>query len=144
MTMDQTAILLLGPKELAEYGAERIRNEAFDQVRLLWQRRKAEGWTQKRLADAIGRDPSWISRTLSAPGNWTIRTIGAFTQGLDGEATVTIFPLEDDIYPPSNYDAYDGYRPRTDDLIPLRPILIDITKQENWKPIQFGIGVIDE
>jgi transcriptional regulator with XRE-family HTH domain len=110
MTMDPTATPLSG-RALEEYGAERIRNDAFEQVRILWDRRRQEGWTQKQLADAIGRDPGWISRNLAAPGNWTLRTIGAFTQGLDGEVDISIYALEDPIETPTNYDAYDGYAP---------------------------------
>lgn len=110
MPMVPTAIPLSG-RALEEYGAERIRNDAFDQVRILWERRKGEGWTQKKLAEAIGRDPAWVSRNLSAPGNWTVRTIGAFTQGLNGETDLTIHALEDPVDTPTNYNAYDEYRP---------------------------------
>ena len=42
MTLDLTAPLK--GRDLEEYGAARIRNEAFEQVRLLWERRKKEGW----------------------------------------------------------------------------------------------------
>lgn len=79
----------------------------------LWRRRQREGWTQKRVAEAIGRDPGWVSRNLRAPGNWTLQTAGEFVQGLDGEAEVTVAALEDPIQFASNrdaYDAYDGYR----------------------------------
>jgi transcriptional regulator with XRE-family HTH domain len=154
MTMDPTAIPLSG-RALEEYGAARIRNEAFDQIRILWERRKVEGWTQKRLADAIGRDPGWVSRNLSAPGNWTVRTIGAFTQGLSAEATVIISPLEDAVDNPSNYDAYDEYdlkdntknRParllwtqenRSIQFPLQRPISIEVTKRE--EPYQLRAG----
>ena len=140
MTMDPTVTPLSG-RALEEYGAARIRNEAFDQVHILWERRKVEGWTRKRLADAMGRDPGWVSRTLSAPGNWTVRTIGAFIQGLNGEATLMVSALEDAVDSPSNYDAYDGYDLEEDtNIIQLRPIPIDITKRENWKPYQLRTG----
>jgi transcriptional regulator with XRE-family HTH domain len=84
---------------------------------LLWERRKAEGWTQRKLADEIGRDPAWVSRNLSAPGNWTARTMGAFVQGLKGEAEVRIFALEDPVETPSNYDAYSGYIPTNKEIL---------------------------
>jgi transcriptional regulator with XRE-family HTH domain len=116
MTTDLIAAPLSG-RALEEYGAERIRNEFFEQVCLLWERRKAEGWTQKQLADEIGRDPAWVSRNLSAPGNWTARTMGAFVQGLKGEVEVRLFALEDPVHPPSNYDAYYDYMPRSDELM---------------------------
>jgi transcriptional regulator with XRE-family HTH domain len=108
MTMDPSVTPLSG-RALEEYGAERIRNEAFDQVRLLWERRKREGWTQALIAEAIERDPGWVSRNLSAPGNWTIRTIGALTQALNGEVEIRIVALEDPVDMPKNYDAYTDY-----------------------------------
>jgi transcriptional regulator with XRE-family HTH domain len=120
MTTDPTANPLSG-RALEEYGAERIRNDAFDQIRLLWERRKQEGWTQKRIAEAIGRDPGWVSRNLSAPGNWTVRTIGAFTQALFGEAELKISALEDTIDTPTNYDAYDGYLDNSFDIEVSQP-----------------------
>src|ERR1700730_8611399 len=109
MTLDPTAPLK--GRDLEEYGAARIRNEAFEQVRLLWERRKKEGWTQKMIAEQIGRNPSWVSRTLSAPGNWTLRTIGAFPQALKGEVEIKIISLEDPVEAASNFDAYEGYIP---------------------------------
>ena len=126
MTTDPIAVPLSG-RALEEYGAERIRNEFFQQVLLLWARRKAEGWTQKKLADEIGRDPGWVSKNLSAPGNWTARTMGAFVQGLKGEAEIRIYALEDPVEAPSNYDAYYGYMPNDQDIF-NRTISIDVTK----------------
>jgi transcriptional regulator with XRE-family HTH domain len=128
----------LSGRALAEYGAERIRNEAFEQVCLLWERRKAEGWTQKQLADEIGRDPGWVSRNLSAPGNWTVRTIGAFVQGLNGEAEMKVAALEDPVDTPTNYDAYDGYILEESNIIQL-PIRIDV--HSDMKPYQISLGV---
>jgi hypothetical protein len=107
MTLDLTAPLK--GRNLEEYGTTRIRNEAFEQVQLLWDRRKRAGWTQKRIADLLDRDPAWVSRNLNAPGNWTLRTFGAFTQALDGEVDIKITALEDAVDTPSNFDAYEGY-----------------------------------
>lgn len=105
----------LAHRDLADYGVARLRDDAFDAVQALWRRRESEGWTQKRVADRIGRDPAWVNRTLRAPGNWTLRTIGELVQGLDGEAEINIAALEDALQSVSNYDhydAYDGYRPQ--------------------------------
>jgi transcriptional regulator with XRE-family HTH domain len=132
--MDPTVTLLSG-RDLEEYGAERIRNDAFEQVRMLWERRKTEGWTQKQVADAIGRDPGWVSRNLSAPGNWTVRTMGAFVQGLNGEIEIRIYAIEDPLETPTNYDAYEGYNPEEDEDAMQHPITIDLA-QENKKPYQ--------
>jgi hypothetical protein len=121
-------LLPLAGRALEEFGAEVIKNEVFDQVHLLWERRRVEGWTQKQVADAIGRDPGWVSRNLSAPGNWTVRTMGAFVQGLNGEIEIRIHALEDPIETPSNYDAYVDYISEQD-LI-KKPLTIDWNVQK--------------
>lgn len=128
MALTVPTLVPLTGRALEEFGAEVIKNEVFDQVLLLWERRKGEGWTQKIVADAIGRDPAWVSRNLSAPGNWTVRTMGAFVQGLDGEIDIKINALEDAVEQPSNYDAYDDYNILEDGDV-VRPFTIDVTKE---------------
>ena len=96
-------------RDLAEFGAARLRDQVFDAVRRLWHRRRSEGWTQKQLAEAIGRDRGWVSKNLNMPGNWTLRTAGELIQALEGEAEIDIVPLEQPTAPTGNYDAYDGY-----------------------------------
>jgi transcriptional regulator with XRE-family HTH domain len=127
-------VLPLTGRALEEFGAEVIKNEVFDQVHLLWERRRAEGWTQKQIAEAIGRDPGWVSRNLNAPGNWTVRTMGAFVQGLNGEIEIHIYAIEDALDTPPNYHAYDGYIPEDEDVT-RRPLTIDVT-QKPQKPYQ--------
>jgi transcriptional regulator with XRE-family HTH domain len=90
------------------YGVERARSIAFDAVYKLWLRREAEGMTQADLARAIGRDEAWVSRTLSGPGNWTIKTIGTLVQGLNGELEITVHAMEDPV-PDAGPDAYERY-----------------------------------
>jgi hypothetical protein len=85
----------LAKRDLAEFGVARLRDQVFGAVLALWRRRKAEGWTQKKVAEMIGRDPAWVSRNLRAPGNWTLQTAGELIQGLDGEAEISICALED-------------------------------------------------
>ncbi len=101
----------LADRDLADYGVARLRDQAFDAIGALWRRRQSEGWTQKRVADAIGRDPAWVSRNLRAPGNWTLRTIGELIQALDGESEITISPLEAPLEARPNDHAYTGYLP---------------------------------
>ena len=96
-------------RDRADYGFARLRDQVFDAVTALWRRRKAEGLSQKELADQIGRDPAWVSRSLAAPGNWTLRTAGELIQALQGEAEIHVAALEDPLETPSNYDAYAGY-----------------------------------
>jgi hypothetical protein len=117
-------------------------------VRLLWERRKEEGWTQKGVAEEIGRDPAWISRSLSAPGNWTLRTIGAFTQALNGEVEIKIVALEDAVDMPSNFDAYEEYITHDIDNIRNRITSFDVTPlsepvkiEATQKAVQLSMGV---
>lgn len=85
----------LSPEERCNYGFARVRDIAFDSVQALWRIRKIAGVTQSQLAAAIGKDEAWVSRNLRGPGNWTLRTLGAFIEALDGEIEITITPHED-------------------------------------------------
>lgn len=96
-------------KDLADYGVGRVRDAAFDALRTLWKRRQAEGMLQKDLAEVIGSDPSTVSKWLRGPGNWTLRTIGELTAGLNGELEIRVNALEDPITSPVNYHAYAEY-----------------------------------
>lgn len=91
------------------YGTARARHLAYDAVMKLWDRRRREGLTQADLALAMGCSPAWLSRTLRGPGNWTLKTVGAFSSALDGEVEISVHALEDPITPAPNYDAYSGY-----------------------------------
>lgn len=85
----------LSPKERAEFGFARVRDAAFDAVATLWRKRQQEGMTQLDLAQSIGADPAWVSRKLRGPANWTLKTFGAFVEGLGGEASITVRAMED-------------------------------------------------
>jgi transcriptional regulator with XRE-family HTH domain len=97
--------------DLERFGIARARDVAFDAVTALWRVRKVQGLTQKELAERIGRDQGWVSRYFSGPGNWTLKTLGAFVQGLHGELEVRIIPLEEPSEIRTNFDAYSGYMP---------------------------------
>lgn len=99
----------LQTRDLADYGFARVRDQAFDAVCQLWQRRQKEGMKQRDVARILERDESWVSRNLRGPGNWTLRTFGELLSALHGEAEITAFALEDTPSQPSNFDAYDGY-----------------------------------
>jgi transcriptional regulator with XRE-family HTH domain len=85
----------LSPEENADYGHARVKDQAFDVIRLLWARRQAEGMKQADLAAKTGKDQGWISRNLRGPGNWTFRTYGAFLAGLNAEVEMVGHLLED-------------------------------------------------
>jgi hypothetical protein len=122
----------LEKRDLAEFGAARLQDQFFDAVLALWRRRQAEGWSQRKVADSIGRDPAWVSRNLRAPGNWTLLTAGALIQGLDGEADISIAALEDRPTIQQNYDAYEEYKR----ISP--PLQYNITNSGNATQIQIG------
>jgi transcriptional regulator with XRE-family HTH domain len=105
----QSELIYLTPKERREYGFLRVRDAAFDAVSALWQRRQNEGMTQVELATAIGGDAGWVSRNLRGPGNWTMKTFGAFVEALNGEAQIAVRAAEDRPAALSNFHAYVGY-----------------------------------
>lgn len=105
----QYDVTQLQPAELADYGFARVRDVAFDAVHDLWERRRHEGMKQLDIAQAIGKDPAWISRRLRGPGNWTVRTIGEFLVALRGEIEIKVHALEDPLPVKVNYHAYAGY-----------------------------------
>lgn len=88
-----------------EYGFARVRDIAFDAVMVLWRRREAEGVRQADLAEKMGKDPGQLSRILSGPGNWTLKTFGELVEALDGEAEIIVHPVELTNLS-SNFDAY--------------------------------------
>jgi hypothetical protein len=92
--------------ELSDLGAARAKEEAFAAVRLLWQKREREGVKKADLARRIGKNPSWVSRSLVGPGNWTIETLGALTEALDGILEIRAVPIEEADSAIQNYDYY--------------------------------------
>ena len=127
-------------RDLAEYGAVRLRDQVFDAVLSLWRRRRDQGWTQKIVAQNIGRDTGWVSRNLRAPGNWTLQTAGELIQALDGEAEIKIAGLDDETETPSNYDAFEGYLPAARDagVRKTAAIVIPISSLQGIQKIGFN------
>ena len=105
----QSDIRPLTPKERADFGFARVRDVAFDAIQTLWQRRKTEGMKQTDIVKAIGAHPTWVSKKLKAPGNWTLRTLGELAVALDGEIEIVVHAFEDKPTEPSNYHAYANY-----------------------------------
>lgn len=94
---------------VSDYGFARVRDKAFDAVHGLWTTRRAQGVALKDVADKIGRDKGWLSKQMSGPGNWTLRTFGELVEALDGEAEISVYGLEESHEGRSNYDAYSDY-----------------------------------
>lgn len=99
----------LNPRDLANYGFAHVKDIAFDAVKELWRRRRSEGMRQIDLAQALKRDPAWISRALSAPGNWTMRTFGELVVAMGGDIEIKIHAIEDPLPERTNYDAYAAH-----------------------------------
>jgi|SRR5579884_3041866 len=97
--------------ELEDYGFARVRDVAFDAVMDLWRKRQEAGVTQKDIAHRLDKDPAWVSRQLKGPGNWTLRTFGALVEALNGEAEITVYPIEIPAGNGQNYDAYASILP---------------------------------
>jgi hypothetical protein len=98
----------------SDYGYARVRDKAFDAVHELWTRRKSEGIALVEVADKIGRDKGWLSKQMSSPGNWTLRTFGELVAALDGEAEIAVHGLEDPTHQRSNYNAYSTTEPKAE------------------------------
>lgn len=122
----QSDLTDLSPEERCNYGFARVRDIAFDSVQTLWRKRKAHGTTQAQVAAAIGKDVAWVSRNLRGPGNWTLRTLGAFVEALDGQIEIVVTPHED--IKPANWHAYCDYEaPLSDGNLPRMPPQTAIT-----------------
>lgn len=95
-----------------DYGFARVRDIAFDAVHKLWRKRHAGGMKQSDIAIILNRDPGWVSKQLSAPGNWTLRTIGELIEAMDGELDIQAFGIDEPYAATPNFDAYSGYEGR--------------------------------
>lgn len=84
-------------RDLADYGFARLRDQLFDSVRSLWQRRIEEGITFDDIAKRLGRRKRWVVNKYRGPGQWTLRAAGELIIALDGEAEIKIPALEDPI-----------------------------------------------
>ena len=123
----QSDLTSLAPKERRDYGFARVRDAAFDAVSSLWARRQKEGMTQVDLATAIGADAGWVSKNLRGPGNWTMKTFGAFVEGLNGEAQIIIRAAEDPLPLLTNYHAYVGYEPEITITTSIKRVIGQVT-----------------
>ena len=103
----QSDALRMTPEQRRDYGFARVRDTAFDAIQVLWRRRKAAGLKQTDIASAIKRHPTWVSRSLRAPGNWTLRTIGELAEAMNGEVEIIVHAIEDPPTERRNYSVYD-------------------------------------
>ncbi len=99
----------LEKSELADYGLAQVRDAAFEAILNLWRFRQAQGWTQKRLTENIGRDKATVSKYFRGPANWTMRTLGELVQALEADIRIIVDPLEESNDDGKNFDAYDEF-----------------------------------
>jgi len=98
----------LEKRDLGDFAFARARDLAFDAVVELWLKRSASGMTQLDVCRILGRHPSWVSRNLRGPSNWTLRTFGELVEALNGELTIAVSPREE-CADRANYHAYIPY-----------------------------------
>ena len=87
----------LSPSQVQEFSAHVMEAEVFGAFMLAFDTRTAEaGMTQTQLAERLGKDKTGTSKLLSAPRNWTIRTISDLAVALN---VVVELSLRDRIEP---------------------------------------------
>src|SRR5208282_5258099 len=87
----------LSPSQVQEFSSNVMSAEIFGAFLMAFDTRRAEsGMTQAQLAERLGKDKTGTSKLLSAPRNWTIRTISDLSVALNVIVEVT---LRDRIYP---------------------------------------------
>jgi transcriptional regulator with XRE-family HTH domain len=91
-------------EERRDYAIAAAQDAAFDAVAELWRKRKAAGVRKSDLADRLGRDRGWVTRSLSGPRNWTLRTLGELAEALDGDVEIVVIGREEPAR--HNFDAY--------------------------------------
>lgn len=90
-----------------DYAFASVRNQIFDAVATLFERRSDQGLTQVELAEALDRHPAWVSRKLGGPSNWTLRTLAEFVEALNGHLVISAQPIEE--AQKHNYDFYNEF-----------------------------------
>jgi hypothetical protein len=110
--------------DLRRIAFARVRDAAYDAVSALWLKRKAEGMTQLDIAQFLERDPSWVSRNLAGPANWTLKTFGELTEALNGHAFIVVEPKEHIV--PDNFDIYTDIDEFCVNLEPLGTVIEEI------------------
>ncbi len=100
------------PEDNRQLVFARARDAAYNAVYSLWNKRKAEGMSQKDIAGSLHRDPAWVSRNLTGPGNWTLRTLAELAEAMDALVKISVVPKED--YVPGNWDIYADFADETE------------------------------
>jgi len=61
--------------------------EILDRIHFLFEK---SGWTQKELADKLGKKEEWVSRSLYGLQNFTLRTISEL-EAIFGEEIISVY-----------------------------------------------------
>jgi transcriptional regulator with XRE-family HTH domain len=82
------------------YYRQRQKNRVFTSlVELFAQEAASRGVTKKQLAEALSKDPSQITRWLSAPSNFELDTLSDLLLALDAEMDCRIVRFSDRLKP---------------------------------------------
>jgi transcriptional regulator with XRE-family HTH domain len=93
----------LSPSQFQEFSSHVMEREVFGAFMLAFDARRSEsGMTQSQLAERLGKDKTGTSRLLSAPRNWTIRTISDLSMALN---VVVEISLRDRVEPARVFTA---------------------------------------
>lgn len=119
----------LDAKERRELGRSRVQHAAYDGIMELWRARQEKGCSKLDIAEALERHPSWVTRALAGPANWTLGTLGELAVALDGMVEIRV--LDRDRLVPANYDVYEDLIHGTSHVVcpltPFRPGSTNIT-----------------
>jgi len=109
-----------------------LSNDIVDQIHLYL---KQKNWSQKDLADALGKSPSEISKWLQPGHNFTTRTIGKLSAAFGKDLVVTplrydsmhgnLLPFGSDRS--TQYRSYMDHMVRTTDVLMQPNITIEVS-----------------
>lgn len=89
-----------------QYAVHSAKARFYDEVLSLARQRIGNGEIRKAdIADLLGKSPSWVTRTLGGPANWTLQTFAELVEALDGEYEIKVLAGED-ARSNDNYNVY--------------------------------------
>ena len=96
--------------ERYDLASARAKDAGYGAVYKLWVERRQEGRKKTDIAKALDKSPSWVSRALAGPANWTLETLGSLADALDGVVVIEVKKIEDAICDVrANFDFYEAH-----------------------------------
>ena len=81
------------PRDVFYHRAKLQANIYHDVLQRFAELAKANGFTKKQLADAIGKDAAQITRLFAEPGNWTLATVSDLLIGMEAQLDHRVAPV---------------------------------------------------